>query len=218
MTVEPAATKRVLGDATGAIRFALQPMKARSPTVRAVLLIAVVVHRDRAAAEAGARADVGVADVGEVVGLHAAAELAVLDLDEVPDADAAAAAACRAAGARSGRRTHVVAELARLDHAVRLHVHAARRCASEPLITQPGSITVSRPISTSVSIQVDAGIDEGDAGGHQLRSALRRRSTAAARASSARVVDAERLVAVVESQRLDASAVARRAIATTSVR
>src|SRR6185503_12550023 len=51
----------------------------------AVLLGAVVVAGDGAGADVDARADLGVADVGEVVGLRARTEAARLDLDEVAD-------------------------------------------------------------------------------------------------------------------------------------
>src|SRR5262245_17190235 len=91
--------------------------------LRAVLGLAVVVHDDGAAAEARALADVGIADVREVVGFHARAEHAVLHLDEVADARAGADVAVRAQ-VRAGPDLDVVADPARLDRAVGLQVHA----------------------------------------------------------------------------------------------
>ncbi len=51
----------------------------------AVLVEAVVVAGDGAGADVGAGADARVAEIGEVVGLGARADLGVLDLDEVAD-------------------------------------------------------------------------------------------------------------------------------------
>src|SRR5262245_35872442 len=51
----------------------------------AVLRYAVVVAGDRSRADVDARAHLGVADVGEMVGLGAGADTARLDLDEVAD-------------------------------------------------------------------------------------------------------------------------------------
>src|SRR5207342_1155535 len=51
----------------------------------AVLLLAVVVGEDRAGADVGALADLGVADVRQVWNLGAVADLGVLGLDEGAD-------------------------------------------------------------------------------------------------------------------------------------
>src|SRR5256885_1138361 len=51
----------------------------------AVLCGAVVIARDGAGADVDARAELGVADVGQVVGLRGVAQAARLDLDEVAD-------------------------------------------------------------------------------------------------------------------------------------
>ena len=68
----------------------------------AVLVRAVVVGGDRAGAVVDPLADVGIAEVGEVVGLGAAAEGRVLDLDEVADVDLGAELG---AAAQAGERT-----------------------------------------------------------------------------------------------------------------
>src|SRR6185369_12834466 len=57
---------------------------------RAVLVGAVVVRGDAAGAEVDALADIGVAEIGEVVRLRGGAERRVLDLDEVADVDVGA--------------------------------------------------------------------------------------------------------------------------------
>ena len=53
----------------------------------APLAVAIVVHGDRAGADVGGRADVGIAQIGQVVGLGAAAHASGLELDEVADMD-----------------------------------------------------------------------------------------------------------------------------------
>src|SRR5262249_55861871 len=90
---------------------------------RLALHAPVVVHRDRAAAEARPGTDDRVAEGGEVVGLHAGAEGAVLELDEVADPHALGEPIARPQ-VRRGAELAVVADLARLDHAVRLQVDA----------------------------------------------------------------------------------------------
>ena len=54
---------------------------------RAEFVNAVVIAGDRAGADIGARADVAVADIGEVIGLGSGAEPGGLDLDEIADMD-----------------------------------------------------------------------------------------------------------------------------------
>ena len=51
------------------------------------LAVAVVVHGDGAGADVAGRADVGIAEIGQVVGLGAAAHAGGLELDEVADMD-----------------------------------------------------------------------------------------------------------------------------------
>ena len=167
----------------------------------AVLLLPVVVHRDRAAAEARVGADVGVADVRQVVRLHAGPEVAVLHLDEVPDADAAAQARARPQ-VRRGADDDVVLEHARLDHAVRLHVDAfadARRAGDH---ARPGRSASRGRSRRRVSIQTAAGstnVTPAAMRRFDVAPVLHRRG---ARQLGA-VVHAERLVRVVEAERLD---------------
>src|SRR5690606_24526680 len=61
-----------------------------------VLLLAIIVAGDGARADVGARADLGVAKIGQVAGLGARAEARVLDLDEVADLGALAKLRARA--------------------------------------------------------------------------------------------------------------------------
>ena len=209
VTVVPAATNAPGSISTGATRFALQPIRAPLADLRAVLALPVVVHGDRAAAEARARPDVGVADVAQVVGLHAVAELAVLHLDEVPDPHAVAEPQSRAGGARSGR-SRSRRRSARLDHAVGLEWQRAPIRVA-PVMRTPGSIIVSRPISTSASIHAVAGSTNVTPCAIR-RSTVRRRSDRGRLGELAAVVHAEALVGVVEPQRLDAAALGDRAL------
>ena len=131
----------------------------------AVLGLAVVVHGDDAAAEGGAGPHVGVADVGEVSGLHALADVAVLHLDVVADLHAAPQVT---AGAQvsSGPELDVVVELARLDHAVGLHVHPL----AEPAGAGDHHARIDPRVAADLHVGVDVGgvgIHDGDALGHQ---------------------------------------------------
>src|SRR3546814_19531162 len=75
---------------------------------RAVLQEAVVVAGDGAGADVGGGADGGVAQIAQVVGLGALAQLGVLDLDEVDDMGAAAELGPRTQP-REGAEHHAVA-------------------------------------------------------------------------------------------------------------
>ena len=198
--VEPAATKASSAIRSGATRFALQPMKARGSDLGAVLGDAVVVHDDRAAAEAGALAHVGVADVREMIGLHAVAEHAVLDLDEVPDPDGASQARAGpqvGVGADHG----VIPDFARLDHAAGLQMH--------PLSDARGALDhaarFDHGVAPDLHVHVDPGrsrIDDRDTGEHQLvQLALAERRGGARELGP--LVDADRLGAVRDQERLD---------------
>ena len=70
---------------TGATSVASEPMKQSSSITVRFLFGAVVVAGDGAGADVDVGADLGVADIGEVVGLRALADAARLDLDEVAD-------------------------------------------------------------------------------------------------------------------------------------
>src|SRR6187401_1224520 len=73
---------------------------------RAVLAVAVVVHKDRAGADVARRADIGVAEIGEMARLGAAAHPGRLELDEVADMDILGdVGAWSNAGARADDRT-----------------------------------------------------------------------------------------------------------------
>ena len=82
-----------------------EPVRACRPIVGAVLGDAVVVGEDRARADVGALADLGVADVGQVRHLGAVADLGVLGLDEARRSCRRRRARCRAAGRRTARRS-----------------------------------------------------------------------------------------------------------------
>ena len=105
------------GDRCDQVRVAADEAPSLRPACGACR--AVVVHDHRAAAEARARADVGVADVREVVGLHARTDLAVLHLDEVADPNARSESV-PGAQVRGRTQHHVVADLRGLDDRVRL--------------------------------------------------------------------------------------------------
>jgi hypothetical protein len=170
-----------------------------------VLLLAVVVHDHRSAAEARLRADVGVADVGQVIGLHARPEHAVLHLDEVPDP--AAVADC-AVGPQVGVRAHldVVADPARLDHAAGLQVHSA----PDPRRALDHTARLDQRVGSDLDVHIDVGrrgIDDRDTGGHHAV----QRALAHARFGSRKLgarVHPERFVGVGKHQALDAAAVA----------
>src|SRR5690606_17589040 len=83
---------------------------------------AVIIAGDRTGADIGFRADLGIADIGEVVGLGALAEPALLHLDEIADLRTLADAApgpqpCIGAdlGAAADRRAFDMAEAAERD-------------------------------------------------------------------------------------------------------
>ena len=90
---------------------------------------AVVVGEDRAGADVGALADLGVADVGQVRDLGAVADLGVLGLDERADLAAGAELGARAAG----RRTGPTVAPAPIDRERRRG--CGRRCAPSPTST-----------------------------------------------------------------------------------
>src|SRR5262245_5748286 len=66
----------VRGDLEGCHQVGVAADPGARPDPGPVLALPVVVHRDGAGPEARARTDVGVADVAQVVGLHARPELA----------------------------------------------------------------------------------------------------------------------------------------------
>src|SRR5262249_51052548 len=132
---------------------------------RAVLLDAVVVDHHRAAAEAGTGADVGVPDVGEVVGLDPRAEPAVLHLDEVPDPRAAAELGARPQ-VGAGADGHVVTELGGFDHAVRLDAAAL----SDAGRTRDHAARLDHRVAADLHVGVEIGglgIDQRDPVDHQ---------------------------------------------------
>jgi hypothetical protein len=131
-----------------------------------VLPDAVVVDDDGPTAEARARPDVGITDVREVVGLDALAQGAVLDLDEVPDADPRAE---HGPGAQvgAGPDHDVVVQLARLDGAVGLHVNTA----PDPGGALNHAAGLDQRVAPDLHVQVDVGgrgIDDCDPVRHQL--------------------------------------------------
>ena len=79
---EPAPVYASSPTVTGATSEVWTPVRTSPADHRAVLAAAVVVGGDRAGADVRARADVGVADVGEVRDLGARADVGVLDLHE----------------------------------------------------------------------------------------------------------------------------------------
>src|SRR5581483_10122291 len=82
--------------------------------VRAKLLEAVVVARDRAGANVGAGTDRAVAQIGEVIGFDAGLEARVLHLDEIADMHIAAEVGA-GTQARKGTDARTVADR-RTDH------------------------------------------------------------------------------------------------------
>ncbi len=68
-----------------------------------VFVEAVIIHGDRAAGEIGARADIGVADIAEMAGLHTFMQVGILDLDKVTNLDLGPTNGSRGAGGRTGR-------------------------------------------------------------------------------------------------------------------
>ena len=100
-----------------------------SPTVVRCLFVAVVVGGDRAGAEVGAGADLGVADVGEVRDLRALADLGVLDLDERADLARRPRGGCPAGGTRTARpwQSSPISALAR-DGVATIARARRRRC------------------------------------------------------------------------------------------
>ena len=70
---------------------------------RAMLAVAVVVHGDRAGADVAARPDVGIAQIGQMVGLGAAPHARGLELDEVADMRARRPRPSPAGYGRTGR-------------------------------------------------------------------------------------------------------------------
>ena len=127
--VEPAPMVAPAPTLTGATSIAPEPMKAPSPISVRVLVRAVVIAGDGAGADIDLLADGRVAEVGQVIGLAARAEDAVLDLDEVADVHARGQA-----GARPEARE-------RTDVAVGPMLARS--------MTQFGNTTVSSPISLS---------------------------------------------------------------------
>ena len=132
-----------------------------APTDGVVLVDAVVVGEDRAGADVGALADLGVADVRQVRDLRARADVGVLGLDERADLAAARRARCRGAGRRTGRRWRAapitaprpwvrttlapVADLARRSRVrVRADHGAGRRPSSRRAAGRPGRSVTSR--------------------------------------------------------------------------
>ena len=115
----------------------------------AVLLDAVVVGEDRAGADVGALADLGVADVGQVRHLGAVADLRRSWSRRRRRSCRARRARCRGAGRRTGRRSRR-----------RRSPRARRGCA------RPGRPT---PISQSLSVRVRA--DHGVLGRRRSRRA-----------------------------------------------
>ena len=82
---EPAPVYARSPTPTGATNEVWTPVFTSFPMLRPVLLAAVVVRGDRAGAEVGPLADVGVPDVGQVGHLRARADVRVLDFDEGAD-------------------------------------------------------------------------------------------------------------------------------------
>src|SRR4029450_10529676 len=174
---------------------------------RAVFRLAVVVHDDRSAAEAGLRADVGVADVGEVIGLHAGPDHALLPLDEVADPGSAAD---RAVGPQVRVRAHldVVADPARLDHAAELEMDAA----ADPRRALDHATRLDQRVGSDLDVHVDVGgrgVDDRDTGRHHAGQGALAHARFGQRQLRARV-HAERFVGIGERDRLHTQAVAHR--------
>ena len=87
-----------------------------------MLVEAVVVAGDGAGADIGAGADLGVADIGQMIDLGAGVDQRRLGLDEVADLARRRRARCRAAAARRGRPRRLLPMLRlgdvreRMDH------------------------------------------------------------------------------------------------------
>ena len=104
VTTAPAPVYAPSPTSTGATSTVFDPVRTPSPILVRCLSPAVVVGGDRARAEVGAGADLGVADVGEVRHLGALADLGVLDLDERARRARRRRGGCPAAATRTGRR------------------------------------------------------------------------------------------------------------------
>ena len=157
------------------------------------LLVAVVVHDDRAAAEVHAGTDVGIADIPEMSRFRSRPERRVLDLDEVADLHALP----RWLPGADGPRADVTSSSSWLSSITQPDLTCTPSPSDEsPVMTTPGSMMESRPIS-HVRIDIDAlGIDEGDALGH-MSLAMRRRMTPSRPRARARI-DPQALVGIID--------------------
>ena len=166
-----------------------------------MLLVAVVVHHHGPAAEVHVRADVRVADVGQVRRLAARPERRVLHLDEVADLDSVHQVRVRPQ-VRVRTELHAFVEATVLDVAAGLDAHAPadHRAARE----------ATAGLDHRVPPDLDGGVDVGG-GGIDERHALGHQPLVDALAHQARglgelgaVVDAQALGGVLEPERLDA--------------
>ena len=229
---EPAPTYAPSPTVMGATRLEFVPMKAPVADDRLVLVHAVVVARDGARAEVHVGAQRGVADVGEMRHLGAAADLRLLQLDEVADLRPRADMARRAQVAEGSERhvvlhhrlvqdavgpqRHAVAEAARAHAGARAH-DALGADHRVPLERDAG---IEDGVGADLDRVVDIGargIEHGDAVGHQ--------PVQDAPAHDPRhvgellpVVHAEALAGVLGDHRVEMVPAAGRRISITSVR
>src|SRR6266536_2944346 len=131
---------------------------------RAVLVRPVVVAGDRAGADVDVSSDLGVADVGEVIGFGALTDAARLDLDEVPEVHVGGEARARP-DAGVGADAAVRADVGLLDVAERLDARAGRDsrvlqyaiCAdcdlvAEPHVTLEDAVDVNRDVTAAAEV------------------------------------------------------------------
>ena len=180
---------------TGATSALLEPMKAPSPIIVLIFEEAVIIAGDRARADIGAGADLGVAEIGQVVGLGALAEPRLLDLDEIADLGASRRSPRRAAAGRRGRsrrRRAIVAPSIWLK---------ARMRAPSPTVTPGPKTTLGSIDDVAAEPRVEGEPDrlrrdQGRALGHRRGAAARAASRLRRAASSARLLTPVDLVRV----------------------
>lgn len=110
--------QRAVSDPNGGDQRRVRSDRDVAPDDRGVLLLSVEVAGDRPGADVGLFADRRVAEVRQVANLHAARQLRLLDLHEVPDVDAVSKVRL-AAHVREWPDRNVVADGRIGDHASR---------------------------------------------------------------------------------------------------